>query len=154
MNRRLIWKGDICRHNTVVVRYRLTNENGRQVRLNIFPLITSRDYHWTTRKNDWPFKVLRDGTSKVAVEPFPGAPLLHIGSDRARCEETGFWHLDIVYEHEAARGLDAVEDLFCPVCLVIEGGKSWSFGTAHEPRKQALKRFASTGNERSVVCKG
>lgn len=113
--------------NTVLVRYRLMNQGERRVRLNIFPLITSRDYHWITRRNDWPFKILEDKVSSVTVEPFPGAPLLHIGSDQAHCEKAGFWYFDIVYETEIIRGLDAVEDLYCPICLVAEASQSREF---------------------------
>jgi len=128
--------------NTVLVKYRLTNENGRQVRLNIFPLITSRDYHWTIRRNDWPFKILHDNGSNVSIEPFTGAPLLYMGSDQARCEKTGFWYLDIFYESEVSRGLDAVEDFYCPVRFVAEGSQSREFWiwASTEPLEMSTSR--------------
>ncbi|MGI6514143.1 MAG: glycogen debranching protein [Syntrophomonadaceae bacterium] len=110
--------------NTVMVRYSLANANERPVRLCIFPLITCRDYHSTIRRNDWRFEIVEDNGTSVAIEPFPGAPLLYMGSDGARCEKTGFWYFDIFYEREAERGLDAVEDLYCPLCFVAEGAKS------------------------------
>lgn len=113
--------------NTVLIRYRLINENERQVRLNILPLVTSRDYHGTTRRNDWPFKTMQDKKTKATIEAFPGAPPLHLGSDQAQCEKTGFWYFNIFYELEAARGLDAVEDLFCPIRFAIESKESLEF---------------------------
>jgi predicted glycogen debranching enzyme len=128
--------------NTVLVKYRLTNENERQVRLNIFPLITSRDYHWTTRRNDWPFKVLPDDSTNIVIEPFSGAPLLYMGSDHAHYKKTEFWYMDIFYDVEAARGLDAVEDLYCPVCFVMEGNQSrefWIWASAEKLEMSASK---------------
>jgi len=110
--------------NTVMIRYSLTNPNERPVQLNIFPLITCRDYHHTVRRNDWPFEIVEDNRTNVAIEPYPGAPRLYLGSDWARCERAGFWYYDIYYEREAARGLDAVEDLYCPLRFVVEGSKS------------------------------
>ena len=75
--------------NTVMVRYSLANANERPVRLCIFPLITCRDYHSTIRRNDWRFEIVEDNGTSVAIEPFPGAPLLYMGSDGARCEKQG-----------------------------------------------------------------
>ncbi|NLW44199.1 MAG: glycogen debranching protein [Syntrophomonadaceae bacterium] len=110
--------------NTVLVRYSLTNANERQVRLHIFPLVTCRDYHHTVRRNDWPFEVVEDNGTNTAIEPFPGAPRLFLGSVGARSEITGFWYFDVYYEVEAARGLDAVEDLYCPLRFVAEGANT------------------------------
>ncbi len=140
--------------NTVLIRYSLINHNERLVRLHVFPLITCRDYHHTVRRNDWPFEVVEDNQTNAAIEPFPGAPRLYLGSDGARCERTGFWYYDVFYEREAARGLDAVEDLYCPLCFVAEGSKStelwiwagteWVEGDAsslHRYREEEISRI-------------
>ena len=130
--------------NTALVHYRLINNNERLIRLNIIPLVTSRDYHWTTRRNDWPFKVSPEKKSGGAIiEAYPSAPLLYLSSDKARWEKFGFWHLNLFYEHEAHRGLDAVEDLFCPLCFVIESEKSVEFciNASTEPPEICISTF-------------
>ncbi|NLV16094.1 MAG: glycogen debranching protein [Syntrophomonadaceae bacterium] len=119
----MVFKG-----NTVMVKYSLTNRNGRKVRLNIFPLITSRDYHGILRQNHWPFTVTPvNNNQQVAVEPYSGAPWLYIGSDRAQIIESRFWYNSVYYQVEAERGLDAVEDYFCPVHFRVDCRESMTF---------------------------
>ncbi|MGE5422405.1 MAG: amylo-alpha-1,6-glucosidase [Ignavibacteriales bacterium] len=119
----------VAGHNTVLVRYRVTNETGRNVRLRIYPLTTCRDYHWTTRKNEWPF-VTRPNEYGAVVEAYEGAPLLYLASDKASCAVDGYWHFNNYYEEEAFRGLDSVEDLYCPVVFELETSCTLDFWIA------------------------
>lgn len=119
--------------NTVLIMYRVFNPDCLNVRVRLFPLVTNRDYHWTLRKNDWPFiTVVREKTAEVGA--YPGATKLYLGVDRGLVSEAGFWYYDVFYEMEAERGLDAVEDLFCPVELEVEGKNSfsWTFRASTE----------------------
>ena len=61
--------------NTVLVNYHILNANRRRVQLSIYPLTTCRDYHHTTRQNDWPFLCNISGRQAV-VEAYQGAPEL------------------------------------------------------------------------------
>jgi len=122
--------------NTVLIRYRLTNENGRRIAINLFPLVTSRDYHWTTRRNDWPFEVSIPEHGRASIEAYPGAPRLHFYTDRAELKKAGFWYFNLFYDIEAARGLDAVEDLYCPLRVNLEGDSSIEFWLAASAEEQ------------------
>ncbi|NLB18054.1 MAG: glycogen debranching protein, partial [Syntrophomonadaceae bacterium] len=114
--------------NTVMVKYCLTNMSGRKVRLNIFPLVTSRDYHGILRQNDWPFTVSSVKKNlQVAVEAYSGAPLLYLGSDQARSFASRFWYNNVYYDVETERGLDAVEDYFCPIHFRVDSQESMTF---------------------------
>ncbi|MGE5396352.1 MAG: amylo-alpha-1,6-glucosidase [Chitinophagales bacterium] len=100
--------------NTILVRYQIVNPSHRKIVLDLFPLIACRDYHWTTRRNDWPFTTEPAGTG-VRIEAFPGAPGLYLSIDQGQWSYTRYWYYNIFYEMEAFRGLDSVEDLFSPV---------------------------------------
>ncbi|MGE5416459.1 MAG: amylo-alpha-1,6-glucosidase [Acidobacteriota bacterium] len=112
--------------NTALIRYQVLNENSRRVKLNILPLITCRDYHHLTRKNTWPFRTFGTDTG-VAVAAYEGSPVLYLSSDEARCTKTGYWYYNLFYETEAFRGLDSVEDLYCPVHFEVETDRSMVF---------------------------
>lgn len=141
--------------NTALVRYQVYNLNERTFKIRVFPLITNRDYHWTLRRNDWPFAMSFSDNS-VNIEAYPGAPSLYIYWDRAIPLQPGFWYYNVYYEEEAFRGLDAIEDLYCPFYLEVEGKNSVSFwfaaSTEHlnfssqwaeEVREQERKRLKS-----------
>ncbi|HHV76903.1 MAG TPA: glycogen debranching protein [Syntrophothermus lipocalidus] len=112
--------------NTVLILYHVLNPDNLNFRLCLFPLVTNRDYHWTVRKNKWPFLTsIQD--NRVMIEAYPGAPKLYLSADRGRLQRAGFWYYDLFYELEAERGLDAVEDLYCPVKFEIESNRSLSW---------------------------
>lgn len=119
--------------NTVLVRYRIINENNRKIRMIVYPLTTSRDYHWTIRRNNWPFFTTISKLQAV-IEPYKGAPKLYLATDTGRIEKEGFWYYNVFYEMEALRGLDSVEDLFCPVKfeIQVDGTKTFCIGASTE----------------------
>ena len=109
--------------NATVARYRLLA--GPSVELVLKPFINCRDYHHTVRATGWEFRqeTLPYGTRVTA---YPGAPplVLAAGSPgsagdsapdgRARYDPGGLWYYNFHYAWEAERGLDHVEDHFCP----------------------------------------
>lgn len=124
--------------NTVQVRYRVMNENHRRVRLVIYPLITCRDYHWTTRRTGWPWHK-QSFEQGMRVEAFDGAPPLYLTGDYARCVPENFWYDHVFYEAEAFRGLDSVEDLYCPARFEIRLEDSKTFWLAASTREVDMR---------------
>lgn len=123
--------------NTVLVNYHILNANRRRVQLSIYPLTTCRDYHHTTRQNDWPFLCNISGRQAV-VEAYQGAPELYLAIDNGELIRTRFWYFDVFYELEAERGLNAMEDLFCPVRFLVETDENHSFTIGASTRELAL----------------
>lgn len=115
--------------NAVIIRYCISNPCQRSVRVSVFPLLTCRDYHHLTRCCEWPFHTRELGTG-VMVQAYNGAPPLYIYSDAAAWQKTGYWYYNVFYNEEAMRGLDAVEDLYCPVRLDIEARGDSTFWVA------------------------
>lgn len=126
--------------NTTAVVYRLAAGPPGAV-LVLQPLINCRDYHHTVRANDWPFRQ-RPWECGAEIVAYPGAPPLILGAggfgegsrsggtyrtDAAgrpggssgtggapRYRPDGAWFYRFHYAAERERGLDFVEDHFCP----------------------------------------
>ena len=107
-------------HNATVARYRLLA--GPAVELVLKPFINCRDYHHTVRETGWEF---RQETLPHAtlVAAYSGAPPLVLaagsgagsaGRHTVRYDSGGLWYYNFHYAWEAERGLDHVEDHFCP----------------------------------------
>lgn len=98
--------------NTTVARWRLIA--GPPVELELLPFINCRDYHHTVRANGWDFRqdVAPHGTAIVAYEAAPA--LVLAGGGEVRYTPGGGWYYHFRYALEAERGLDCVEDHFCP----------------------------------------
>ncbi|HEY8497396.1 MAG TPA: amylo-alpha-1,6-glucosidase [Limnochordales bacterium] len=98
--------------NTTVARWRLLE--GPPVELELLPLINCRDYHHTVRANGWDFRqdAAPHGTAIVAYDAAPA--LVLAGGGEVRYTPGGGWYYDFHYALEAERGLDCVEDHFCP----------------------------------------
>lgn len=98
--------------NTTVARWRLIS--GPPVELELRPLANCRDYHHTTRASGWDFRQDVAGHG-VVLTAYPGAPpLCFAGGPEARYEPRGEWYYGFHYPIEAERGLEHVEDHFCP----------------------------------------
>jgi predicted glycogen debranching enzyme len=97
---------------------RLTLTHGRRpVAMTIVPLCTFRDFHGTTRGGR-PMDVWTEGRC-VRVVAFEGARPFRILADRGDFVTRGDWHWGFRQRAEAARGLDDIEDLFCPAELMF-----------------------------------
>lgn len=109
---------------TVLVRWSQTAD-AAPVTLRIRPLYAGRDYHSLMHENPaFNFEVeRRDGA--VAVRPYGGVPMV-VSWITGRYEHDPVWYRQFEYDHERARGLDAVEDLASPGAFVFHLGAGQS----------------------------
>ena len=94
--------------NTTYVRYRMLR-GAAPATLELKALVNYRDYHGTTRGNDWQMGVARVPHG-VRVTAFDGARPFVVLADTGEVEEAHGWHRGFALTAEAARGLDAVDD--------------------------------------------
>lgn len=105
--------------NTTVVQYQARDTGGKDVRLEVRPLIASRDYHSTMHESD-AFNVhVEFGEAMATVQPYADAPRLHFAHNACEAAATGYWYRNFEYAEEQARGLDFREDLFNPFVLTF-----------------------------------
>lgn len=113
--------------NTTVIQYRLGSvPQGVICRLEVRPLVSFRNYHWTTHENDSINRELKVMRGLVSVNLYPGLPTLHFAHNAAGVNTEGDWYRRFQYEAERERGLDYEEDLFNPCVLVfnLEPGRN------------------------------
>jgi predicted glycogen debranching enzyme len=104
--------------NTTVVQYRITKAPaGSQVRLEVRPLTAFRDYHSTTRSNDFLHREVTLAPDLASFTPYDGCPTLHLSHNADSVRNEGDWYYNFEYAGERDRGLDHREDLFNPLCL-------------------------------------
>ena len=125
--------------NTTHVRYTLVRAQG-PVALTIRPLCTHRDYHWE-RRGDAGFETTASERGCVVSAAGTARPLT-LTIDSGRFTAASGTHWNIHHREEAARGLDADEDLHAPGYfeIVLEPGSSATVtastetdpGAAHE----------------------
>src|SRR5581483_6934783 len=101
--------------NTTVVEYRLLS--GDPCGLEIRPLIAFRGYHETTHENPALSLAVERREGSAFVQPYPSLPPLFFSFSPAELTIVSEWYRNFVYPRERERGLDYVEDLFCPFAL-------------------------------------
>ncbi len=105
--------------NTTCVRYRLLS--GPEVVLTTRPFITSRDFHHIHRFNcDFNTQVQHhndESTCRLSLQPYSGLPSIHFALN-GDFHEAGTWYYDFEYAIEQERGLDGIEDAYCPGAFV------------------------------------
>lgn len=104
--------------NTTVVEYRLLS--GGPCTLEIRPLIAFRGYHETTHENPALSPAFEQQGQSVSVQPYSGLPRLFFSFTQGQMTAVGEWYRNFVYPRERERGLDYLEDLFCPFALRFE----------------------------------
>ncbi|HMF74826.1 MAG TPA: amylo-alpha-1,6-glucosidase [Bryobacteraceae bacterium] len=112
------------RRQAVLLRY----EASQPCRLKIRPLLSFRDYHSVTHRNDAcsDFGQCRKGG--VSFTPYPGLPALTLFHNGTGFQPDFSWFMNNEYLRELERGLDFQEDLFSPGSLVFElhpGHPAW-----------------------------
>ncbi|MCU1311620.1 MAG: putative glycogen debranching enzyme [Candidatus Angelobacter sp.] len=114
--------------NTTVVQYKIASKlkKGVEVRLELRPLISFRDYHATTHENSTLNPDVAIAPGLAAVTPYSGMPTLYFGHNANSVQATGEWYRRFQYEQERRRGLDYEEDLFHPGTFVFELGAKQS----------------------------
>jgi predicted glycogen debranching enzyme len=130
------------------VQYRLLRGQA-PARVEVKALANYRDYHGTTRGNDWQMRVERIPHG-VRVTAYDGARPFLLLSDAGDVDEAHAWHRGFALSAEAARGLDAIDDNLHvatfrapltsgrPLTLVLSAERAPSLdGTAAWQRRQS-----------------
>jgi predicted glycogen debranching enzyme len=145
--------------NTTYVRYRLLRGSA-DAALELKTLANYRDYHGTTRGNDWHMGVA-PVPHGVRVTAYDGARPFVVLASAGDVDVAHDWHRGFVLSAEAARGLDAVDDNLHvatfrarlakdrPVTVVVsteaapdlDGAAAWQRRQRHEA--DLLSRWAS-----------
>lgn len=120
--------------NTVYITYTL-RESPSQVMLTLTPLICWKDYHSEMRQ--WPGFPLQRGPEVGGwmVRATPDSPMLRLLARGSRWTPGGWWNERLTHDREQERGLEFVEDLFCPgICTVtLRPGDTVAFIATIEP---------------------
>jgi predicted glycogen debranching enzyme len=109
----------------VALRFRLAEPFDGAVKLSVRPLMSGRDFHALHHENPAFFFDAKCEGELVRFTPYPGAPAVQSLSN-AHFTPAPDWYRHFYYSAEAARGLDATEDLAAPGVL--------SLGLEHERR--------------------
>jgi len=97
-------------HNSCTVEYR--NDGNEAIALTLRPLVCHKFYHENFRLTDFypQFLVFPEGKTILSHRDV-SLTLEHPGADRT---PTTGWYYRFEYGREAERGLDAIDDLYCP----------------------------------------
>ena len=128
--------------NTTCVRYSLRRIDAGEtdVRLEVRPLITFRDYHALTHENGALDSRVRVEEGLLTVTPYEGLPALHFAHEWGEVEAAGYWYRNFNYAEEQARGLDSTEDLFSPFALKFDLGKRNEVSIIASTERHAARR--------------
>jgi len=86
---------------------------GTVTSLHVRPLVAGRDYHATHHENP-SFRFVPELAGEcVTWRPYPGVPDIHCAAN-GLYQHSPDWYRAFYYTEEAARGLDALEDLAAP----------------------------------------
>jgi len=103
----------------VALHFRLAEPFDGPLKLGVRPLLSGRDFHALHHENGaFHFPAQRQ-RELLRFTPYPGAPAVQSLSN-ANWETSPDWYRSFFYAEEAARGLDAVEDLASPGVLSLQ----------------------------------
>jgi predicted glycogen debranching enzyme len=102
----------------VALHMRLAEPFAEPVTLRVRPLLSGRDFHALHHENSAFHFDARHQVELLRFTPYPGAPAVQMLSN-ARFQAAPDWYRNFHYRAEAARGLDANEDLASPGLLEI-----------------------------------
>jgi len=105
--------------NTTVIEYKLGGgpAGNQECRLEVRPLVSFRNYHWTTHENNAIDREVKVVPGLASMTLYTGSPTLHLAHNAAAIGTDGEWYRRFQYEVERERGLDYEEDLFNPCVL-------------------------------------
>jgi len=98
--------------NTTMVRYKNTGDQA--FTLHLKPLLALRDYHSLRSKPST--STLQQVGNQLQVQTL-GAPTVFLASTHGQWGRIDDWYHECYYDQEAARGFDAIEELYCPAGL-------------------------------------
>ena len=111
--------------NTTIINYR--NTGSKDVKIELHPLFTLRDYHSILRENHYDF-YYESGKKSLKIYPYPNSKVIYCKWSNGEFIENRSWYKDFYYQKSAYRGLDATEDSYRIGYIVanIKKGKSVS----------------------------
>jgi len=146
--------------NTVVVQYELIiggspspesqpKNKGRSIevasqtdsflKFEIRPLIAFRDYHSLTHENGALNSHVEMEKGLTTVRPYDDLPELHFAHDDCEIDTSGYWYHNFEYAVERERGLDYVEDLFCPFSMTFDLERLGSFSIIASTERSKIR---------------
>jgi len=102
--------------NTTVIQYRV-NILGKQVELELRPLIAFRDFHSTTHENAALNPQVEAEIGMCSVAPYAGLLRLYLANNATEIRRSGEWYRNFEFAVEQERGLNFREDLFQPMVM-------------------------------------
>jgi predicted glycogen debranching enzyme len=99
--------------SAVFISWKVVAANDPDVKLNVRPFLSGRDFHSTHHENG-SFKFVADQNGeRVTFRSYDGVPAV-IAYSNGRYAHEPTWYRKFLYSEEQARGLDAIEDLASP----------------------------------------
>ena len=143
----------VAGENTTVIEY----SAGADCTLELRPLISFRDYHSTTHRNDALNPKYENDDGVVVLRPYGELPALYLAHNAASVAGGAGWFYNFEYDRERERGLDFREDLYNPLVMtfgVAGGGAATVIAstTRHEASESAMLRGRETERRAAVTA--
>ena len=106
----------VAGENTTVIEYRA----GADCTLELRPLISFRDYHATTHRNDALNPKYENDGGVAVLRPYEDLPALYLAHNASSVAGGSGWYHDFEYDRERERGLDFREDLYNPLAMMFD----------------------------------
>ncbi len=103
--------------NSTVIQYKANHIAGKNVSLEVRPLVAFRDYHSTTHENNALQTGYPASAQIVSIRPYADLPELFFAHNASKITAAEYWYRNFEYSEERARGLDFIEDLFNPFVI-------------------------------------
>ena len=141
--------------NTVVVEWQIRGGGG-VCWLEVGPLMAFRDYHSTTHTNGGFNGSVEQSPGMASIRPYAGLPRLFLAHNAVTSDAGPGWYYNFEYPVELERGLDFSEDLYCPLVLTFDGGRTATVIASTEPHSadQAVRMRAVEEKRRERIAAG
>jgi predicted glycogen debranching enzyme len=110
--------------NSTVVQYRLASSDGADVKLEVRPLVSVRDYHSLCHENSVLNGAVGIQPSAAIIRPYSDNPEIHFAFNAEVTDAAGYWYRNFEYAAERERGLDFTEDLYNPFTIQFDFARS------------------------------
>jgi len=106
--------------NTTIIRYRLLESAGGQVRLEVRPLVALRTYHSVQKMHAQTPQATIENQIAHVVSGDEAKWKLRLAHDAMDVRGANIWYENFAYDEEIRRGFNDTEDLFNPCLLRFE----------------------------------